>query len=42
MLPDRFQLPPIPKTAGHLKTVIGLIKKADRLVNACDADREGE
>ncbi|NMP24420.1 DNA topoisomerase [Sulfobacillus harzensis] len=42
MLPDRFQLTAIPKTQAHLKIVIGLMKQADRIVNACDSDREGE
>ena len=42
MLPETFQLTPIPKTSGQLRIVIGLIKKADRVICATDADREGE
>lgn len=42
MLPDHFKLMPIPKTASHLKMVINLMKQADRIVNSCDGDREGE
>ncbi|NMP22638.1 type IA DNA topoisomerase [Sulfobacillus harzensis] len=42
MLPDRFQLTAIPKTQAQLKIVLGLMTQADRIVNACDSDREGE
>jgi len=42
MLPNRFQLAPIAKTAGHLKLVLTLMNKADRIVAATDGDREGE
>ena len=42
MLPDRFQLTAIPKTTGHLTLIKTLMAKADRIVNACDGDREGE
>lgn len=42
MLPDRFQLTPLAKTAAHLKLVTRLMRHADRVVCATDADREGE
>ena len=42
MLPDRFQLTPIPKTAAHMRHVVRLMQQADRIVCATDADREGE
>jgi DNA topoisomerase-3 len=42
MLPDKFQLQPIPKTASQLTLVTKLLRQADRIVCATDADREGE
>ncbi|MFM7103321.1 MAG: DNA topoisomerase III, partial [Verrucomicrobiota bacterium] len=43
-LPPRFGLAPIEKSANRLKVLTRLIKRkdVDRLVNACDAGREGE
>jgi len=42
MLPNRFQLRPIPKTAAHLSRICQLMQQADRIVMATDGDREGE
>jgi DNA topoisomerase-3 len=44
MIPPRFTLNPIEKTADRLKVLAKLIKRKDvsGLVNACDAGREGE
>jgi DNA topoisomerase-3 len=44
MIPPRFALNPIEKTADRLKVLARLIKRKDvtGLVNACDAGREGE
>ncbi len=44
MIPPHFDLRPIEKTAGRLKTLTKLIKRkdVDALINACDAGREGE
>ena len=44
MIPPRFALKPIDKTADRLKVLARLIKRKDvtGLVNACDAGREGE
>ena len=43
-LPPHFTLAPIEKSENRLKTLVKLIKRkdVDRLVNACDAGREGE
>ncbi|ABZ84490.1 DNA topoisomerase iii [Heliomicrobium modesticaldum Ice1] len=41
IIPD-FQLRPVKKTEGQLKTIAGLAKKSRALINACDAAREGE
>ncbi len=43
-VPSRFELKPIEKNEARLKTLLKLIKRKDvtRLVNACDAGREGE
>ena len=43
-LPPRFTLAPIEKNENRLKALARLIKRkdVDRLVNACDAGREGE
>lgn len=44
VIPPRFTLHPIDKTADRLRLLIRLIKRKDvtGLVNACDAGREGE
>lgn len=42
MLPDEFRLEPVKKTAAQLKTVTRLMRAADLIVCATDADREGE
>jgi len=43
-IPSHFELKPIEKNESRLKTLLKLIKRKDvaRLVNACDAGREGE
>ncbi|MCC7377332.1 MAG: DNA topoisomerase III [Verrucomicrobiales bacterium] len=43
-LPPRFALAPIEKNENRLKALAKLIKRkdVDRLINACDAGREGE
>ena len=43
-IPSRFELKPIEKNEGRLKTLLKLIKRKDitDLINACDAGREGE
>jgi DNA topoisomerase-3 len=43
-IPDRFELDPIDQSAARLKQVVKLAKRKDveRIVNACDAGREGE
>jgi DNA topoisomerase-3 len=44
VIPPHFELKPIEKTAERLKLLARLIKRKDvsRIVNACDAGREGE
>ena len=44
MLPPYFELKPIDKTKSRLSAVVKLAKRKDvaRLINACDAGREGE
>jgi len=44
VIPPHFDLRPIPKTEARLKVLQKLIKRKDvnRLINACDAGREGE
>src|SRR5690606_4333012 len=44
VIPGRFDLRPIEKSEGRLKVLTRLIKRKDidRLINACDAGREGE
>ncbi|MCW5654978.1 DNA topoisomerase III [Hydrogenophaga sp.] len=44
VLPPYFELKPIDKTKSRLAAVVRLVKRKDvaRLVNACDAGREGE
>jgi DNA topoisomerase-3 len=44
VIPDHFDLQPIEKAEDRLKLLLKLLKRkdVDRLVNACDAGREGE
>jgi len=42
ILPVTFQLIPYPKTINQLQLIADLAKRCDRLVNACDAGREGQ
>ncbi len=44
VIPDHFDLRPIEKSESRLKELVRLIKRKDvvRLINACDAGREGE
>jgi DNA topoisomerase-3 len=44
VIPERFDLRPIEKTGDRLKLLLRLLKRkdVDRLINACDAGREGE
>lgn len=44
VIPPRFELRPIAKSEARLKQLAKLIKRKDidRLINACDAGREGE
>ncbi|USB34928.1 type IA DNA topoisomerase [Paenibacillus sp. YPG26] len=42
ILPDAFKIVPNPKTKDQLKIIGELAKRADRIVNACDAGREGQ
>ena len=42
ILPSHFNLKPIAKAEGRLKTISSLAKKSNEVVNACDAGREGE
>jgi DNA topoisomerase III len=44
VIPDHFDLRPIEKSESRLKQLTKLIKRkdVDRLINACDAGREGE
>jgi DNA topoisomerase-3 len=44
VIPERFDLEPIEKTGDRLKLLLRLLKRkdVDRLINACDAGREGE
>lgn len=43
-IPEKFELQPVEKTEARLKQVLKLAgrKDVDRLINACDAGREGE
>ena len=43
-IPSKFALKPIEKNESRLRTLLRLIKRkdVDRLINACDAGREGE
>ncbi len=40
--PTRYQITPRKECADHMKAVIEILKSADLIVNAADADREGE
>ncbi|MRD56216.1 DNA topoisomerase III [Betaproteobacteria bacterium LSUCC0115] len=44
VIPPHFDLSPLPKSEQKLKTLARLIKRkdVDRIINACDAGREGE
>lgn len=42
ILPEQFKIVPNPKTKDQLKTIGELAKRCDRIVNACDAGREGQ
>jgi len=42
ILPAAFKLQPNPKTKDQLRTIAELAKRCDRIVNACDAGREGQ
>lgn len=44
ILPERFELKPIDRTADRYRAVVRLIKRKDvsEIINACDAGREGE
>src|SRR5580693_1587175 len=44
VIPDHFDLRPIEKSESRLNQLVRLIKRkdVDRLINACDAGREGE
>lgn len=42
IIPDQFKLLPNPRTKDQLKVIGELAKGCDRLVNACDAGREGQ
>jgi len=42
IIPEEFKLWPNPKTKDQLKTIGELAKRCGRLVNACDAGREGQ
>lgn len=44
ILPDSFELKPVPKNESQVKLIARLLKRPDvtDLVNACDAGREGE
>lgn len=42
MLPDPFTLEPVPKTVKQLRLITKLMRSADLILSATDADREGE
>lgn len=42
IIPEHFKLLPNPRTKDQLETIRDLAKRCDRLVNACDAGREGQ
>lgn len=42
IIPEQFQLIANKRTADQLKVIKELAKRSDRIVNACDAGREGQ
>lgn len=42
IIPDAFKLSPNPRTKDQLKVIGELARKCGRIVNACDAGREGQ
>ncbi|WP_223066229.1 type IA DNA topoisomerase [Paenibacillus caui] len=42
ILPEQFRIVPNPKTKDQLKTIGELARRCERIVNACDAGREGQ
>jgi len=42
IIPDEFKIVPNPRTKDQLKVIGDLAKRCDRIVNACDAGREGQ
>ena len=42
VIPEMFKLSPRPKAADQVKVIKGLLKEAGEVVNAGDADREGQ
>ncbi|QFU22173.1 DNA topoisomerase III [Shewanella eurypsychrophilus] len=42
IIPEKWKMKPKPKTRSQLTVLRGLVKKASRLVNAGDPDREGQ
>lgn len=42
IIPDAFKLWPNPRTKDQLSVIGDLAKRCDRIVNACDAGREGQ
>jgi DNA topoisomerase-3 len=42
IIPQTFKLLPNPKTKDQLKVIAELARSCDRIVNACDAGREGQ
>jgi len=42
IIPERFKLWPNPRTRDQLKTIGELAKRCGKIVNACDAGREGQ
>ncbi|WP_411347133.1 DNA topoisomerase 3 [Paenibacillus sp. WLX2291] len=42
IIPEQFKIVPNPRTKDQLKVIGDLAKQCDRIVNACDAGREGQ
>jgi DNA topoisomerase-3 len=42
IIPEQFKIVPNPRTKDQLNTIGELAKRCDRIVNACDAGREGQ
>ncbi|WP_322908026.1 DNA topoisomerase 3 [Paenibacillus campi] len=42
IIPEQFKIVPNPRTKDQLKVIGELAKRCDRIVNACDAGREGQ